>query len=66
MKGETFLSMKGFGKSLNDKGYEMKPSNGKRWRIGIKLLNKSKDFDRVPDYSAVRTEEELEKMCAEL
>jgi putative DNA primase/helicase len=37
LNGESFLSMKEFGKSLNDKGYEIKKSDGKNWRSGIEL-----------------------------
>jgi P4 family phage/plasmid primase-like protien len=35
--GEMFLSMKDFGASLNNKGYETTKSNGRTWRIGIGL-----------------------------
>ncbi|MCP4254145.1 MAG: hypothetical protein GY775_12195 [Candidatus Scalindua sp.] len=37
LNGEVYLSMKDFGISLNTKGYEVKRSNGKNWRIGIEL-----------------------------
>ncbi len=48
LNGETFLKMKEFGRSLNGKGYETKPSNGKNWRLGIDLTNQYEDFDSVP------------------
>jgi P4 family phage/plasmid primase-like protien len=35
--GEMSLSMKEFGTSLNNKGYEVRKSNGSTWRLGIGL-----------------------------
>ena len=37
LNGEAYLSMKDFGLSLNAKGYDVKSSNGRNWRIGIGL-----------------------------
>ncbi len=37
LNGETCLALKEVGKSLNDKGYYTKKSNGKNWRLGIGL-----------------------------
>ncbi len=52
LNGESFLTMKEFGKSLNDKGYEIKKSNGKNWRHGIGLSNESSDFTSVSEDDA--------------
>jgi len=68
LNGEKYLSMKEFGKSLNDKGFLTNRSNGKSWRNGIKLLNQNQeqDFDQVRDKSSVSAKGELEKLCAQL
>jgi putative DNA primase/helicase len=47
LNGEKYLCLKDFGKSLNDKGFSTNRSNGKNWRVGIKLLNQNHDFDQV-------------------
>jgi P4 family phage/plasmid primase-like protien len=66
LNGEKYLCLKNFGKSLNDKGFSTNRSNGKNWRIGIKLLNQDHDFDQVSAKSPDRAEEEIDKLCAEL
>jgi len=53
LNGEKYLSLKEFGKSLNGKGFSTNRSNGKNWRIGIKLLSQNHDFDQVPAKSPV-------------
>ena len=61
LNGEKYLSLKEFGKALNDKGFLTSRSNGKSWKRGIKLLNQICDFDQVPDKSTALTKEELLK-----
>ncbi len=55
LNGEAFLSMKEFGKSLNDKGYEAKKSNGKIWRCGMGLLNQYGDFESFTENKSDET-----------
>jgi len=66
LNGEKYLCLKEFGKSLNDKGYLTRRSNGKNWRTGIKLLNQNHDFDLVSVNSPIHNKEEPEKLCAQL
>jgi len=66
LNGEKYLSLKEFGKALNDKGFLTYRSNGKSWRSGIRLLSQNNDFNQVPGKSDVRTNEEIEELCAQL
>ena len=44
--GAESMNLKAFGMALTNKGYELsKPSNGKRWRMGIALRAEDSDTD---------------------
>lgn len=46
LNGESFLSMKEFGRSLNDKGYKTTRSHGNTWRLGIGLQAEEMDIEK--------------------